>query len=181
MDDTANSIREKLLKALEYSDSETRGARAERIEWLSLHSSTTPVVMGRAETLQLLEEARQSFISGHFVAALIVAMAFVEHTLVEELQLLGIIKGSPPFSEVLTVAADQKVFPPDWLTRAKLLSLRRNPFAHLKPEEHGHTLGVRIREEQRHPLTIMEADAKDAIDLMYNFFIATLREADFGK
>ena len=179
MDDNACSIREKILKALEYSDSETRITRAERIEWLSLHSPTVPVVMGRAETLQLLEEAQQSFISGHFVAALVVAMAFVEHGLIEELQFLGHIKGSPPFSAALTVATEKKVFPSDWLARAKILSLRRNPFAHLKPEGHGDTLGVRVRKEKEHPRAIMEADAKDAIDLMFNFFVATLREADF--
>lgn len=178
MDGNTNSNREKLLKALEYSDLNTRNARMDRIEWLSLHRPIVPVVLGRVETLQLLEEAQQSFISGHFVATLIVAMAFVEHCLIEELQILGLIKGSPSFSTALTVASDEKIFPHDWLVRAKVLSLRRNPFAHLKPEGHGDTLGARIYDEKLHPRAIMEADAKDAIDLMCKFFVATAREAD---
>jgi hypothetical protein len=179
MNAAAPSIREKLLRALEEYDSQTRNTRAERIEWLSLHSPTLPAVMGRTETLHLLEEARQSFIGGHFIAALLTAMACIEHCIVEELTLLGLIQQSPKFSKAIEVATKSKVFPPDWLERAKRLSLRRNPFAHLKEEDHHHALGTRIREERRHPYAIIEADAKDAVDLMYNFFVATLREATF--
>lgn len=133
--------------------------------------------MGRTETLHLLEEARQTFIGGHFIAALLTAMACIEHCMVEELDLLGLIQQSPQFGKAIEVAHKNKVFPPDWLERAKRLSLRRNPFAHLKDEGHRHSLGTRIRDEQQHPHTILEADARDAVDLMYNFFVATLREA----
>lgn len=178
------SNREKLLQALEKFDSTTRQARAERIEWLSLHSPTLPVVIGRPETLHLLQEARETFIGGHFVASLITAMACIEHCIVEELNLLGHIQlspkqSSPKFSRILEIAGANKVFPPDWLERARRLGLRRNPFAHLKDEGHHHALGIRIREEKRHPHAIIEADAKDAVELMYNFFNATLREATF--
>lgn len=179
MNAAAPSIQEKLLRALEEYDSQTRQARAERIEWLSLHSPTLQPVIGRPETLHLLGEARQTFIDGHFIAALLTAMACIEHCIVEELSLLDLIQQSPTFSKAIEVASESKVFPPDWLERAKRLSLRRNPFAHLKNEGHRHTLGTRIREEQRHPHSIIEADAKDAVDLMYSFFIATLREATF--
>lgn len=173
------SIQEKLLEALETYDTQTRKARAERIQWLSLHSPTLPVVMGRTETLHLLGEARQSFINGHFIAALLVSMACIEHCIVEELGLLGLIQKSPFFSEAIKIATKNKVFPPDWLKRAERLSLRRNPFAHLKEPDHRHALGARIREEQKHPQTIVEADAKDAVSLMYDFFVATLRKAAF--
>lgn len=172
------NMREKLLLALTESDDMRRNARAERIEWLSLNVASYPTIMGRAETLQLLEEARGAFIDGHFVATLLVAMAFIEHALIEELQLVGRTKGSPRFSQAIEMAVDGKLFPSDWLQRAKALSLRRNPFVHLKEQDHRHTLGVRIIEEKAHPLAIMEADAKNAIDLMFNFFVATTRRTD---
>lgn len=178
MDSNGSSTREALLRALEQFDLMTRDVRVERIEWLSLHSPTFPTVMGRAETLQLLREARESFVNGHFVASLVVALAFIEHSLVEELQLLKLTQGSPSFSDALSIAETEKIFPPDWLARARRLSLRRNSYAHLKQEAHSHTLGARIRQEKQHPNAIMETDAKDAIDLMYNFFVATLREFD---
>ena len=174
-------MREKLIAALEESDHLRRGVRADRLEWLSLHIASAPVVSGRAETLHLLDEARSTFVDGHFVAALMVAMAFIEHSVVDELQLLGHINGSPTFSEAIRFAEHKKVFPPDWLVRAKRLGLRRNPFVHLKKSGHAHSLETRVMEEKRHPNAIMEADAKDALDLMYSFFVATLREVDLDK
>lgn len=173
-----NDMREKILRALSESDAMRRNKRAERIEWLSQHSANYPAILGRAETLRLIEEAHGTFTDGHFVATLLVAMAFIEHTLIEELQLFGCTKGSPQFSQAIDMAAKGKLFPSDWLQRAKALSLRRNSFAHLKESSDPHTLGARVMDEKTHPVAIMEADAKNAIDLMFNFFVATTREID---
>ena len=170
------SDRERLIQALEASDQRRREHRAGRIEWLALYEVSPPVVIGRTETIHVLREAREVFVDGHFVAALMMAMSFIEHTIVEELQLLGHVSGSLTFAQAIETAREKKVFPSDWLVRAKTLSLRRNPFVHLKQGNHPHTLGMRIRHEKKHPEAIVEADAKDAIELMYNFFIATLRE-----
>lgn len=172
---------QQLLQTLERIDNGNRNARAERIEWLALHEPpSVGAMVGRSETLQLLSEARAVFIDGHFVATLLIAMSFIEHTIVEELQLLGHIEGSPKFSSVLNTAKEHKVFPQDWIERTKTLSFRRNSFAHLKEPSNSHGLGERIMIEQRHPKLILESDAKDAIDLLFNFFVATLREID-GK
>jgi len=175
MSEQPTATPEDLLQALRQSDDERRPARADRIVWLSLHEPSVPVFMGRTETLQVLREAREAFIDGHFAAALLMAVSFIEHTLIEELQLLGHTKGSPALGKAIPMAKENKVFPADWLERAKTLSLRRNPFVHLKEGWHQHALGTRVRDERRHPASIMESDAKDAIDLMYNFFVATLR------
>jgi len=178
MDTTSNATREHLLAALEESDARRQLGRAERIEWLTLHEAHAPMIMGRTETLQLRREAREVFVDGHYVATLLVALSFIEHTIVEELQILGYTKSSPTFGEAITISEKNKVFPPDWLVRAKKLSLRRNSFAHLKDAEHQHALGTRIREENRHPTSILESDAKDVIDLMNSFFVATLRKIE---
>lgn len=167
---------ERLMQALEASDQSRRGARADRIEWLALHEVSVPLIIGRTETMHVLHEAREVFVDGHFVAALLMAMSFIEHTIVEELQQLGHVNGSPKLGQAIETAKEKKTFPADWLERTKTLSLRRNPFAHLKEGDHLHTLGMRMRHEKKHPKVILEADAKDAIELMYNFFVATLRE-----
>lgn len=168
-------VRQRLLTRLAEHDADRREQRAARVEWLALHEVSPPAFMGRTESLRLFSEAREVFINGHFVATLLVALSFIEHTMVEELQDLGYVKESPTFSEALAISAANRVFPADWLVRAKTLSLRRNPFVHLKRDDHKHGLGVRIRGERRHPKTILEEDAKDSMDLMYNFFQATLR------
>jgi hypothetical protein len=169
--------RQHLIAALEESDTSSRLERVDRIEWLSLHQNNPSVLAGRAETLQLLKEARESFVDGHYVATLLLALAFIEHTLIEELQLLKLINCDTPINKAISIAEEKKVFPADWLGRANVLRLRRNSFVHLKKEEHLHTLGKRIRIEKKHPSNILETDGKDAIDLMYNFLVVTLREA----
>lgn len=97
MNSAPDNMREKFLLALSESDAMRRSGRADRSEWLSLHSASHPMIFGRAETLRLIEEARGTFTDGHFVATLFVAMAFIEHTLIEELQLKARTKGSPLF------------------------------------------------------------------------------------
>jgi hypothetical protein len=131
--------------------------------------------------MHLMNEARDVFVDGHFVATLLLALSFIEHAVVEELQLLGHVKSSPTLSEAIAMAEDRKTFPIDWLRRAKVLAQRRNPFAHLKSGDQPHGLGRRLQLERAHPRSLLEADAKDAIDLMYNFFVATLREVDLGS
>lgn len=168
--------RERLMQGLETSDQRRRDRRADRIEWLALHEVNPGAVIGRTETMHVLLEAREVFVDGHFVATLLMAMSFIEHTIVEELQLLGHVNGSPTLGQAIKTAKEKKSFPADWLERTKTLSFRRNPFAHLKEGDHPHTLGMRIRHEKKHPSILMEADAKDAIELMYKFYGATLRE-----
>lgn len=169
-----------LIKALRQSDSLRRASRADRIEWLSLHTNHPSFIAGRAETLRLLQEARETFVDGYFVGTLMIAMAVIEHTIVEDLQFQRLTQRSPTFAQAVRLAADKKLFPPDWLERATRLSYRRNPFAHLKEEGHSHSLGARIQSEKRHPHAILEDDAKDALELMYNFFTATLSEWPAG-
>lgn len=172
------SVREQLMTALELSDTQRRIGRAERIEWLSLHQRLPGIMFGRSETMRILAEARETFVDGHFVAALLLATAFIEHTLVEELQLLGYVDRSPNLGEAILIARNHKVFADDWLNRLDVLRLKRNPFAHLKVPEHEHNMGVRFRKMALHPLQMLEADAKEAVELMYDFLVATIREAN---
>jgi hypothetical protein len=171
-------VRAQLIAALERSDAQRRLGRAERIEWLSLHRHLPGAMFGRPETMRILSEAPDAFVDGHFVAALLLATAFIEHTLIEELQLLGHVKGSPKLGDAIVIAREHKVFPNDWLIRLDLLRLKRNPFSHLKGPENEYSMGVRHRKLRVHPMKLLEADAKEGIELMFDFFVATLREAD---
>lgn len=172
---TVSSSHEQLLAALEASDQRRRELRAKRIEWLAQYEVRPQVVMGRAETLHLLDETREVFVDGHFVATLMMAIAFIEHAIVEELQLLGHVQGSPTLGQALQTSMQHGVFPTEWIQRVSVLSRRRNPFAHLKEGNHPHTLGMRVRLEKTSPATLVEADAREAVQLMYKFFLATLR------
>lgn len=171
------SAQERLETALRDSDEQTRPGRVERSLWLSHHLPESTAYMGRAETLHLMGDARSVFIHGRFAAALIVALAVIEHCLVEELQLRGVGKSNRGLSDVLKESTSYGVIPDDLAAQIGLLAKRRNPFVHLKHEDHEHNLGVRIRAEKVHPLTLMESDAKNAMAAMYKVFAATLHEA----
>ena len=127
------------------------------------------------DTLGLLREARETFVDGHHIATLLLAISFIEHTIAEELQLRSITKDSLIFQNALKAAAEHKVFPQEWIERTEKLRLLRNPFAHLKDLKHEHTIGSRYRKKQVHPATLLETDAKESLELMYKYFAATLR------
>lgn len=171
------SLREKLIQALSRSDESTRAERAGRIEWLAQHDSRPPAYFGPMDTLRVLEEARLCFISGQFVATVMLATSFVEHTLADELGELSLIKGKPTLDRMIELARDNLGFPSDLLDRADRLRNLRNPFTHRRPLEDKDTFGNRFMSAKVHPGAILEADAKLAIGVIYELFRRTLRGA----
>lgn len=169
--------REKLLEALQRVDDESRGARADRIEWLAPHTERPVAIMGAVEATQLMEEARVSFISGHFVATLLLAASFIEHTLSEELESVLPAKKKPKFQRLIEVAHTKLAVPVELLDRTESIRVLRNPFTHLRPHDDPDTLGNRFRARHLHPKAVMEEDAKLAISTMYEWFKRTLRGA----
>lgn len=78
------TIEDKLIQALEWYDSDTRLKRVERIKWVGQYEILGGIV-GKAEAMSLLGEARDCYVQGHFIAALILATALIEHVIAEEL------------------------------------------------------------------------------------------------
>lgn len=174
---TDDSLEKRAEEALLAYDESTRADRAARLIQIGAFADLPSAYMGRTETLHLLEEARQVFVNGHFVAALMLAVSVIEHCIAEECELRGLIKDSPPLSVILEISKQNAVLPEEWVDDIGLLVKRRNPFAHLKPPAHPHGLGRRIRLEKRHPKQIILQDAEIAVRYMYKVFNATLREA----
>lgn len=170
------TVEESLNDALCNLDNKSRPDRVARILWLADHESLPRVIMGRTETLHILREAREVFVGGYFAATLVLAIAVVEHSLMEELQLRGLVKGRPPLSKLLEDAEKCALFPSEWFGPVRRLIQLRNPFAHLKDTKHEHGLGRRAILEKQHPAVLLEADAKEAVRWMYMIFRATLRE-----
>jgi hypothetical protein len=65
--------RARLVEALSQSDESVRGERADRIVWLSQHNMSPGIVVGRLEPMNLMQEASDSFVNGHFIACLLLA------------------------------------------------------------------------------------------------------------
>ncbi|WP_312307046.1 hypothetical protein [Pulveribacter sp.] len=168
---------ENLTAALAWSDELSRAARVERIEWLAQHYFHPGAVMGELALLHMLEEARLCFVSGHFVGALLLATSFIEQTLSEELENLVSAQERRTFELMIKAGRKHLSLPSDLFDRTDRLRLLRNPFTHRKAPDQPEAFGTRFRAAKAHPATILEADAKLAMEVMYEWFRRTLRSA----
>jgi hypothetical protein len=173
---TANEQqRENLIEALVRSDGERRAARAQRIRWVSQYDIRAGVIIGEVELMNLLREAQECFVDGHYIATLLLATALIERVIAEELERVGKATPGLSFERAIKLAGQESLFPEALLASADQLRIRRNPFAHRKPSEHEHTLGNRYLAQRRHPRLVLEEDARSAIVAMYGHFKHTLR------
>lgn len=166
----------KLIEALAQSDEMRRIERADRIMWVSEHRPQNGVIMGKMDEMSLLQEAHDCFIEGHFIATLLLAVSFIEHTLSDELIGRGLAEyGEVTLASLVKISRNNLIFPDDMLNEVDRLRLIRNPFTHLKAPSHEHSLSSRFIKTNAHPKTILEKDAKDSLKLMYAFFQFTLK------
>lgn len=175
MSATEPSARSNLIAALEQSDEMRRSERAERIEWLSAHQISLGILVGPMDSMAVLGEARDCFIEGHYIASQLLSVAFIEHTVTDELVERGLAKYGVSFNDAIRISRDAGLFTPEMLSGADHLREIRNPFTHRKNQDHRHSFGNRFLEERVHPKTILERDAKDALALMYAFLHSTLK------
>jgi hypothetical protein len=177
MSSSPDSLHARLLEALEQSDTWRRQGRAERIVWLSQHQVAYGVISGPMDTMRVLAEARDCFVEAHYVAALVLAVAFIEHALMDELQERNLDRRVGNLKVAIQRAADNSLFPSDLLSRAEGLRKIRNPFAHRRASGDPDSFGSRFLARNQHPDLILEADAKEALEVMYAFFRLTLKSA----
>lgn len=164
-----------LIQALEWSDDDRRPARAERIRWVAQYDITGSIIMGPVEAMDLLREARECFVEGHYIATLMLATALIEHVISEELVSANKSKYGIPFEKAIRLAREETLFPAELLDSADRLRILRNPFAHRKPDGHEHTLGNRFIAQNRHPRQVVEEDARAALIAMYGHFRHALK------
>lgn len=169
------ATRARLVDALSLADESSRSERAERIEWLAQYSSHPGVVMGEMAVLHMMDEARLCFISGHFIGALLLATSFVEQTLSAELKSVAPAQERQTLKLMIKSARNRLQFPGDLLDRTDRLRELRNPFTHRKAYDHPHSFGTRFLATKAHPATILEADGKLAMGVMYDWCQRTLR------
>lgn len=180
MEETDDQFRRRVVESLKTSDSVTRAARAERHVWLSEHRPIVGAIADRAETLAVLAEASETFESGHFIATLLLALAYVEHALADAFPPPPPPapgkrrKHGPPVSDLLKMAEEKGYFTSDLLSRAGRLSEVRNAYVHRRAPDDEHTLWRRFRARKEHPKKVLESDAKEALQVMYGFFLHSL-------
>ncbi len=173
-------MQERALAALVGSDERTREKRAERLVWVSQFKPIPSAWDHRMEPLQLLEEARVSYIWGQFVATVLCATSYIEQVLSDELELGGHARPFK-FEKLIQAARDAQVVPSSVLDAVDKLRIVRNPFCHWRDDDDADRIGARMKEQQKHPSALLEGDAQLAIGTMYDVFWATLRPRPTGQ
>lgn len=158
-------FRSKVLRVLSESDAMRRDCRADRMIWLSDHVPNFGVMAGPMDTLQLIEEARTTYLDGHFIATVLTALALIERLITGELAARGV--QCRRFEVALQKAKEHTSLPADMLARAEQVRRKRNAFTHPRPEDDPDTFGNRFMASKRHPNAILEEDAQEAVSLMY--------------
>lgn len=159
-----------LTDALKWYDDDSRRARVERIEWASALYQPSGMIVGSLLPLSLLEEARICFVNGQFIGAVFCATAVVEHLLVEELENRGLTNGKVTLGPSIAIARDHLILPASACERMERLNGLRNPLVHRRDQQDPSTLVARYQAHGVHPTTILEADARFALEIMYEVF-----------
>lgn len=155
--------------SLERSEARTRPERAARVRWLSEVIPRTRFFGMPLETILVFEEAKDSFIYGNFVAAVVLAASFIEHWFVASLDARGYQKeASQGLAAAIKCARRNDLVDPIILDKADQLRLIRNPFVHLKEINHPHGLHERMAGTKTFDIpALLESDAKEALIAMY--------------
>jgi len=168
--------KDRLEAALEKYDRETLLDRVERLRWVDKVFPKGYDFMMPPETAYIFDEAKMAFLNGEFIATLLLASAFVEHWLGIPLQSKGFHKEAQKgLGAIIECARANNLVHGYLLDKADHLREIRNPFVHLKPFAHKHSIMQRAMNGLSHPVEIMENDAKEALSIMYTIASTSLR------
>ncbi len=149
----------------------TVDAKIERLRWLLRVFPSGHGFFVGLEPVLVFEEAKMTFLDGHFVGTLLLAFSFIEHVFAGILRARGFEReargGMKTIIKCLRANSLADAF---LLDRAERLRRNRNPFVHLKPFDSTAsepTLMSRSFSMGQDPFAAVEADARDALTLMY--------------
>ncbi|WP_143434267.1 hypothetical protein [Hydrogenophaga sp. H7] len=179
--ETREQFRERVLSGLEVQDNKSREARADRYVWANFLPRLPSAMVGRFEQFRLMDEARSCYIEGLYAATLILSFSVVEHSLDEE-SLFAIGKTSadkPKKGErkryAIPLAEEAGTLPKDLLNRCDALREKRNALAHFRLGRDENVIVARAKKASMSPYVVLEEDAKEALALAREVFVATLR------
>lgn len=159
-------------KYLSEMDEETIAARAANLNYVISIAPQHGLLMPQ-ESFLVLTEARDAFVNGLYVATVMLAQALIEHRLQIFMSSIGehdaAKRGVSAIIKRLQTIRPQHAF---ILGRVDRLRAFRNPFTHLKPFEHEHTIGQVSLRTRQHPNEVLHHRAKEALAIMYT--VATM-------
>jgi hypothetical protein len=182
-----NKVKKKRKTRLENSlkkyDSSSFEDRLQRLTFLNNIFPKGYGIIGDQETVYVFSEAKMAFINGEFISSILLAQAFIERKLQIHYKSFGLEKvAKRGLKSIIDYARKNNLLNSYLIDKIDSLRKKRNPFLHIKPYDYEFNLSQRIFNDLknsktfRQPIEILEADAKDAISLMYTIFITDLKK-----
>lgn len=160
--------RSKYEVGLERFDRDTRADRAQRLRWVDRAIPRALTMGGPYETMLVFKEAKDAYIAGQPIAALVLASAFIEHWMAGHIASRGLeAVAKRGLAACVECARTHSFLPEALLSKLDRLRLHRNPFVHLKPMDHEHIVSRRMLRDRIAPEELLDRDARDALSLMF--------------
>lgn len=165
----------KYTRTLQKYDKDSFADRLKRLNWLKDNFPEDFEMLCTFEILFLLKEAKMTFINGEFVATILLTVSAIEHRLQSLLLNKGYVKESKKGLKYILKFMRENGLLSDYLFKSiDKLRLFRNPFVHLKSYKDENCISERVMTEFSPPETILEREAKMALNLMYTIYTQNL-------
>jgi hypothetical protein len=170
----AQPHRTRLEKALRKFDEATFEERLNRLKWVDKIYPKGILLSGEMEFVFTFSEVKDSYIAGYYIAAIVLAQAFIEKIFHQHFVSQGLSStANRGLGRMINYAKENDSINSLILDKVDALRLKRNPFTHVKDWDYPHSISKRMVKDQTitPPHELLENDAKEAIQVM--FLLAT--------
>jgi len=160
------------------SDSMDERVRRAKIFWHEFGPPVDMLLFGGYEAMITLNELRDSFIIGNYCACVLLAQAFLEHSLEGHYGWIGEeLSGKMGFAKLIEKVRKEGLISTELSEKLDKLRLIRNPYVHPRPFMSEGSIPLRGVEDKKTFEELAEDDAKFAIETVVDF----MREEGHGK
>ena len=158
----------KLESRLLKLDKNSFSGRLDRLKFIYKVYPKGLLLSGDMEFVFTFTEVKDCFISGHFIATIVLAQAFIEKIFRQLFIDNGQQKeANEGLASMIKFARKNKLINTLIIDKVDELRLKRNPFTHTKDYNYSHTLQRRTLKNETQPNKQLENDAKDAIQILF--------------
>ena len=151
---------------LRQKDEQTMSSRVSRLEYLHKLNPEGLIFSGQLELVLSYRELQDTYINGHFLSVILLGQSWIEKILHSHLESLGLKSVTKKGFAFMTQYCQDNQLVDDYLTKKmNKFRLIRNPVSHLKSDDYEHDLSKRAFRNQKNPMTQLELDAKEIIEI----------------
>lgn len=130
----------KLIEEIRAYDNHHLAEKASRLHKLYLLYPEHLTIAGKAETVMLFEEIKETFVNGQHLSTIILIQSFLEKALFNHIKNYNEKYKETSFYSMLRYVKENKLFPEDLVKMLDEIRIMRNPLVHLIKNPTSNTL-----------------------------------------